>query len=290
LAKYGPNTRAAYDADLKYFARYRDRSPQAAVADLLENGAHHANFTVLEYSTHMTGLKLAPATIGRRLCAIRSMVRLANLLGRISWVIAIQSPKVQKYRDTAGPGREGWERMKAAAAERTDAKGVRDYAILRLLHDWGLRRSEPLSLDLAHVDFEVGRPVAIRIKGKGRADRERLELPPQTAAALEAWIGIRGTEPGPLFGRLDHPERGGRLTGRAIHQITRKIGERAGLVRGTHPHGLRHRAITEALDRTGGDVRRVQRFSRHALVEIVMRYDDARTNPADNIARLVAGD
>ncbi len=42
------------------------------------------------------------------------------------------------------------------------------------------------------------------------------------------------------------------------------------------PHKLRHSAITAALDATGGDVRRVQRLSRHARLETVMVYDDNR--------------
>jgi integrase/recombinase XerC len=47
-----------------------------------------------------------------------------------------------------------------------------------------------------------------------------------------------------------------------VHRIVWALGEQAGL--GVmRPHGLRHAAITEALELTRGDVRAVQRFSRH---------------------------
>ena len=40
------------------------------------------------------------------------------------------------------------------------------------------------------------------------------------------------------------------------------------------PHGLRHTAVTTALDATNGDVRSVRRFSRHADIGTVLIYDD----------------
>jgi site-specific recombinase XerC len=54
------------------------------------------------------------------------------------------------------------------------------------------------------------------------------------------------------------------------------------------PHGLRHAAITSALDLTKGDVRAVQRFSRHRDVRVINVYDDSREDLAGVVARLVA--
>jgi len=55
------------------------------------------------------------------------------------------------------------------------------------------------------------------------------------------------------------------------------------------PRGLRHTAITAALDLTGGDVRAVQRFSRHRDIRVLLRYDDNRMDLGGKIAHLVAG-
>jgi len=53
-------------------------------------------------------------------------------------------------------------------------------------------------------------------------------------------------------------------------------------------HGLRHAAITEALEPTNGNVRAVARFSRHRSISVVMKYDDARDDMAGKVAKLVA--
>jgi hypothetical protein len=42
------------------------------------------------------------------------------------------------------------------------------------------------------------------------------------------------------------------------------------------PHSLRHTAITEILDATGGDLRRAQDFAGHADPRTTRRYDRAR--------------
>jgi integrase/recombinase XerC len=295
MASLGPHTRDAYDRDYRDFARRMHLgSPKAAIARLLGFGSAAGNLIVLEYRNQLTAARLATATIARRLAALRSIVRMGRTLGRIEWTIEIRSPRLEQYRDTAGPGDQGWIKMIAVAAARTDAKGRRDLAVIRLLHDLALRRAEPLSLDLEHVelgspDGGSARPVAVHAIGKGKTIRERLGLPPETAQALEAWLAIRGRAPGPLFHRLDRPQGGGRLSGRAIGYLVKGIALEAGLTRGTHPHGLRHQAITRALDLTGGDVRKVQRFSRHAKIETVVRYDDHRTDPSHDLACLVAG-
>ncbi len=79
-----------------------------------------------------------------------------------------------------------------------------------------------------------------------------------------------------------------RLSGVAVWRMMLQLSKLAGLKEKARPHGLRHQAITDALDRTGGDVRRVQKFSRHKKVETILRYDDSRRDDAGDIARMVA--
>jgi integrase/recombinase XerC len=76
------------------------------------------------------------------------------------------------------------------------------------------------------------------------------------------------------------------LTGAGIWAIVTTLGEATGQT--VRPHGLRHAAITTALDATRGDVRAVQKFSRHAKVDTVLVYDDARRDIGGDVAKLVA--
>jgi len=52
-------------------------------------------------------------------------------------------------------------------------------------------------------------------------------------------------------------------------------------------HGLRHAAITTALDWTG-DLRAVQPFSRHQDVRVLTVYDDNRADLGEQVAQRVA--
>jgi integrase/recombinase XerC len=176
-------------------------------------------------------------------------------------------------------------RLLAQLAGRSDAQALRDAALLRLLYDLGLRRQEVVGLDVADVDLAAG---VLQVLGKGRQAKERVSLPPATAQALRAWLDARGPDPGPLFVALDRGHRSHRLTGQAVYGVVKGLGERAGLR--ARPHGLRHAAITRALDLTGGDVRAVQRFSRHREVRVLQRYDDCRRDLAGEVARRLAGE
>ena len=94
--------------------------------------------------------------------------------------------------------------MLDSLAKRKDPKSMRDRALLRCLFDLGLRRAEVLGLDLEDLDREVG---TVAVLGKGRTAKMKLTLPPETKKALEAWIGVRGVVPGPLFCSMNrtHP-------------------------------------------------------------------------------------
>jgi integrase/recombinase XerC len=251
---------------------------------------------VLSYVHWLTERKMAPATIARRLAALRSVVKLARTLGHVSWSIDIASPRIEPYRDTRGPGPDGWRKIRETTRAKAllgSDQAVRDFAIVSTLRGLGLRRAELVGVDLADVELDPLDP-AVWIVGKGKVDRERRTMPPSVTESLRAWIAIRGDWPGPLFVRLDRcaVSRGGlegraRLTDRSVGNIVPAVGHRAGLVRRVRPHGLRHEAITAALDATGGDVRRVQKFSRHSRVETLLRYDDRRKDDAGEIARLI---
>lgn len=94
-----------------------------------------------------------------------------------------------------------------------------------------------------------------------------------------------GEDPGPLFPSLDRAKRGGRLSSTSVYRMVRALGAAVGLA--VRPHGLRHTAITAALDLTG-DLRAVQRFSRHRDVRVLTRYDDNRADLGGDVARRVA--
>lgn len=287
FAGRSPLTLRAYRHDLEDFRRFAGVPTMAhAAALLLAHGHGAANGLALAYRADLTDRGLAAATINRRLAALRALVKIARTLGFVPWALEVSNVTSQGYRDTRGPGDEGYRQLLAVLDRRRGPAAPRDRAAVRLLFDLALRRGEVVSLDVAHVDLAGG---IIQVRGKGQTERVRLTLPDPTRAALAAWLSVRGTAPGPLFTNFDRARKGfgRRLTGRSLHRIVGELGEEAGL-KEVRPHGLRHAAITAALDRTGGDIRAVQRFSRHRDVRVLAVYDDNREDLGGRVARLVA--
>src|SRR4051795_11569698 len=237
------------------------------------------------YRAQMIERGLPATTINRRLAALRSLVKLANTLGLVSWTLSAQSVEnvpVQPARDTRGPGRDGFRAMLDAAGAQPGPKGLRDVALLHLLHDLGLRRSEAVRLDIEDVDL-LGKRISLL--SRGRSWKDPVALPEPTQAALAAWLEARGSEPGPLFVNFDRAGKGHRLTGTAVYHIVGRLGAKVGL--SVRPQELRHLAITTAFEQTDGDVRAVAEFSRHQDLR-----PSAATATADmafgKVSRLVA--
>ena len=283
LAGRNPRTLLAYRRDLTDFQNFtQSTSLQAAAAFLTSQGSGAANGLALAYRVSLQDRGLAPATINRRLAALRSLVKLARVLGMVSWELEVEGIKAAAYRDTRGPGVDGFKKMLELLEGEPDPKSIRDLAILRLLFGMALRRGEVVSLDLAHLDLEGGR---LSIMGKGRTQRESLTIPPKALDSLKAWVAVRGEDPGALFTALDRGHRGHRLDGSAVYRLVSELGQAVGL--DTRPHGLRHAGITAALDKTNGNTRMVQRFSRHRSLETLSLYDDNRMDLGGEVARLV---
>ena len=288
LSGRSQNTRDAYERDVEYFATFCGAgSPGEAMAQLLALPHGDGNGALLAYRSHMIEQGLTPATINRRLSAVRAAVRLARTLGFTTWAPEVDGLKVQAYRDTIGPGLDGTRNMLAHARTQDAVKAARDVAIIRLMFDLGLRRGEVAGLDVADLDAPSKR---LWIKGKGRTQKESRTLPDPTLVALNEWLAVRAGVIAPdvtaMFVALSGPEHGQRITGRGLYHVISALGQSVGIK--TRPHGLRHASITAALDANNGDVRAVQQHARHSKPETTMRYDDNRKDLAGRIAASLA--
>jgi integrase/recombinase XerC len=287
LSSLTPRSREAYSRDLADFAAFLGATTGTdALRSLVEQGQAFANVTALRYRTHLQERKLSPATVNRRLAALRSAVGIVRVAGIVPWALEVKPLRNQKYRDVRGPGVSGIRSLLRATGDGTTAKSLRDRALILLLFGMGLRRGEVVSLDVEHFEASGKR---LHVSGKGRGgEREALTVPAPAFEALKNYLATRGNPAaGPLFLNLDHSARGGgRLTGDGIRRILRELGEVAGLgvVR---PHGLRHAAITAALD-AGRDVREVLKFSRHKDPRTLIHYDDSRKDHGGEVASVVS--
>jgi integrase/recombinase XerC len=116
----------------------------------------------------------------------------------------------------------------------------------------------------------------VAVIGEGKSEKIYMRLIAPTAA-LADWVAVREEWPGPLFVHFDRaagpPGHLSRLDAGNAARASKSLGLRAGLARGTNPHGLRHQGITRVLDLANGDVWKVKEFSRHAKLETLLRYN-----------------
>jgi integrase/recombinase XerC len=287
--KRSPATQRAYRADLCDFFG-KEPSP-AEVQQFISLPTSELALRLNHYKADLLSRGVAEATINRCLAAIRALLKFCHRLGyaQSDGRGLVDSEKVRTYRDTRGVDVRTLQRLVAAPGTETLA-GLRDTAILRLLCENALRRADLCSASVGDFSLPERR---LLILGKGRGtQKEPVTLSRATAEAIAAYLDRAdhaGDAEAPLFRNLDHRpnHKGERLTPQGLYWLVGRHGEQVG-VSGLAPHKLRHSAITAALDATGGDVRRVQRLSRHANLETLQRYDDNRNDLQGEVTRTLA--
>ncbi|MCX6539225.1 MAG: tyrosine-type recombinase/integrase [Acidobacteria bacterium] len=280
-----PHTMRSYEHDLEAFARFLsaglDIAPsltvEAALDRLFQQDSASAHGIVLNFRGSLLAANLAPATINRALATLRSVSKLARMLGVVQggWIIEVPGVKAERRRDTRGPAVEDVRRMLEATAADTETE-TRDHAIVATLFCLGLRVSELCGLNLEETDLARG---TTWIRGKGRRERELVPLPETVVAALRRYLAHRGAVgQGPLFlSRSHRPGIGGtkRLHARSVLRLVTDLGERVGVR--VWCHALRHTAITTAVARgaaAGLRLDQVRAYSRHKTVATLIGYVD----------------
>lgn len=296
LGRLAPGSRGQYRRTLRLFASWASSragdeatpSPAGAVVSLLRAGPLVAATVVEEFLSDGCAGR-APATVAQRLAAIRWAVRLAREAGLVPWDLHVRGPRVTAYRNTAGPSLDAFRAVLQAVESLPEEERLRDRVLLGLLFVLGLRRGEIAALRVGSADLDRRRLLII---GKGRQEPEPVALPVALAERVAAYLAYRGELPpdAPLLANRDRAGKGdGRLTPSGIYKRVKLLAARAEVRSRVTPHGLRHGAITAALDALNGDVRRVRSFARHAKTDTTLIYDDRRRDVAGEVADVLAG-
>ena len=239
-------TRRAYRFDLEPFVAWLDAH---------DTSVERVDARVLaEYAAELgrDRRRLAPATIARKLAAIRSFLRHALGAARVpEGSFAPRRPRrlpdVPRASDVD------------AAIEGASGDGplaLRNRALLELVYSAGLRSREAISLDLADVDFEQE---TVHVQGKGGKER----VVPLGEEASH-WLGrylrearpelVRGAEAAVFVSA-----RGRRLDTSTLRRIC------------PNPHKLRHAFATHLLE-GGADLRTIQELLGHSSLSTTQVY------------------
>lgn len=160
---------------------------------------------------------------------------------------------------------------KAATREEVDAiidaaRGMtRNYAIVWLLAQSGVRAGEVASLQIRNLSLERNRAV---VDGKGNK-RRTIYYHTETADALRAWLEVR---PAASHNSVFLSERTlAPLTSSAISQMLRRLCRRAGLERTLGAHSFRHYVGT-TLARGHMPIPAIQEWLGHSDPQITVQY------------------
>ena len=262
--RYSPHTIAAYVREVTFFAAFLQE--QYELDDLAKATALHLR------SWLVAGLEegLSVRSIRRRFSSLRAWYRLMKRLGEIESdpLQRVVLPKEGRKLPTYLRAGEV-ERLLEADWKQIDSYGaMRDYTILFLLANMGLRRSEILQLRRADVDLK-GR--LLRIRGKGGKQR-LLPLLPAWLEVLEHYLrlfeeafGSRGNE---LFFLLDS---GKPLYAKYVYRLVRRSVGAVSSTEKRSPHVLRHSFATHLLHE-GADLNAVKELLGHSSLAATQVY------------------
>ena len=202
--------------------------------------------------------KLAPATIGRKLAAVRAFLRHALGPERVpDFSFAPRRPR--RLPDAPRPHEVDGE---LESFDGDEPLALRNRALVELVYSAGLRSQEAIDLDLADVDFEQE---LVHVHGKGGKERV---VPLGEEASHSVARYLRESRPQLARGAenaLFLSARGRRLDTSTLRRLL------------PHPHRLRHAFATHLLE-GGADLRTIQELLGHSSLSTTQMYShvDAR--------------
>jgi site-specific recombinase XerD len=244
------STRRAYGVDLAQFAGWLE----ARGADL-----DHVDIRVLsdyaaELGTSRPGRdprRLAPATIARKLAAVRAFLRFT--LGRSRVPDASLAPRRPRRLPSAPKAAEVDTELDSLGSERP--LEIRNRALAELIYSAGLRSREAVELDLADVDFDGE---TVRVLGQGGKERV-VPLGEEAAYWLGRWLQVRPELVAGAENALFISARGRRLDTSTLRRLL------------PHPHRFRHAFATHLME-GGADLRTIQELLGHSSLSTTQVY------------------
>jgi site-specific recombinase XerD len=244
-------TRRAYRVDVEEFAAWL-RAHSLGIDDV---DASVLSRYLVELGAARPGRRprrLGPATIARKLAAVRAFLRSELGPARVPEIASgprrrRRLPDVPKTADVA------------AVLVRLEGEGplaLRNRALFELVYSAGLRSAEAVALDLADIDFEQE---LVRVRGKGGKERI-VPLGEEAAHWLAGYLRdarpalVRGAE-----NALFLSARGRRLDTSVLRRVL------------PHPHRLRHAFATHLLE-GGADLRTIQDLLGHSSLSTTQVY------------------
>ncbi|MBO8138555.1 MAG: site-specific tyrosine recombinase XerD [Desulfotomaculum sp.] len=257
------NTLTSYKLDLLQYIKYlRQQS-----INKLENTSKS---NIIGYLMKLQKTGRAPATISRRLAALKALYRFMLSEGLISEdpTVSLESPRLSQRLPHVLTFQE--VELLLNQPQPDSPAGQRDKAMLELLYATGIRVSELVSLNLMDVNLDMG---FIRCTGKGSKERI-VPLGSVAAKHVEEYLSsgrVKLIKNNKKEKALFVNQHGRRLTRQGFWKIIKKYARKGGIGKTITPHTLRHSFATHLLE-NGADLRSVQEMLGHSDISTTQIY------------------
>jgi len=248
-------TIAAYRADLEQFINWLHQTNAVALSP-----ADVDKLDITEYLSHLAARKLTGVSRARKLAAIREYFRhlVDHQLLERSPAEGLETPRKEKnsrpYLQT-----DEYSRMLSLAGGTP-----RDYAILQVFLQTGVRVSELCGLKVDDVDLVHG---LLRVNGKGQVERT-IELERKGMQALKTWLAVR---PASATDALFLNYQGEPIGSRGVQKLIMKYRSQAGITKRVGCHALRHTFASVKAQR-GVSAFQLQEWLGHASLNTTQIY------------------
>jgi integrase/recombinase XerC len=248
-------TLRAYRTDVRQFITFVKEN-SVAITGVGDVG----KVDVLEYLAALARKGLTGVARARKVSAIREYFRFLEGVGVIqkSPTTGIDTPKREKHTRQFLRADEYTKMLSLAGGN------PRDYAILQVFLQTGIRVSELAHLTLADVDLT--KPV-ITVRGKGNAERA-IELEKRGVQALKNYLAVR---PESLSDVIFLNYKGEPISERGIRKLVVKYRKNAGITKRASCHTLRHTFATYKAEK-GVSPFQLQQWLGHANLNTTQIY------------------
>ena len=275
--RYSPRTVKEYGDDLRAWCAFLGRTLEEF--DPKEVDAEDVKGWMMQ----MLEAGQSPRSVKRRLSAVKSLYRFLLGLGlvKVNITSMVILPKVDKplpifFRESEMEAFKEQNKVPSyeEGMDKADwLEAMRDYLLVEMLYQTGMRRAELAALEDKDVDVQ-GRQ--IRVFGKRRKER-MVPMGEQLAQMVEEYLQVKreilsGCDGFGIF--LVRKKRNGEwvaLGASGIYNIVRaRMGDVSTLKKHS-PHVLRHTFATTMLN-NGADVRTIQTLLGHSSLEATQVY------------------
>lgn len=290
-----PNTVKEYNYDIANFLKYMKKQFKLTdKKDLKEISISDMDISVMRkinlqdihgYISYMAReLNSSPATRARKISAIRVFFKYLTSKAKLLDINPAQDLETPKlgHRMPKYLSLEESKKLLNVSMDEENRNNIRNYAIITLFLNCGMRLSELININITDIDFSESK---MNVIGKGNKERT-IYLNKACMKAIKDYLSIRPHDRVKNDSRdaLFLSERKERISNRSVQDIVKKELQKAGLdTKKYSVHKLRHTAATLMYQYGNVDIRALQELLGHESIsttEIYTHVNDERVRNA----------